>query len=129
MRHTVPLFENYKQVVFFNTPRSQLKSFCYISYIHNMFELITIISYHNVSCHEIRKYSRSEIRTHHTAEKSPTSRKGVSCSRNSKKYISDVTFNYFFFRFSKSTENKSRLVKLSVKIQHRTIRKQLFLVL
>ena len=47
----------------------------------------------------------------------------------SKNYILDVNCQLLFFRFSKRTEDKSRLVKLSVKIQHRKIRKQLFLVL
>ena len=51
----------------------------------------------------IRKISRiSEIGTHHTAETSPTLREDsvVEIQKNS-----DVTFNYFFFRFSKRTEN------------------------
>ena len=34
-----------------------------------------------------------------------TSLKLWEATRNSKNYISEVTFNYFFFRFSKSTEN------------------------
>ena len=38
--------------------------------------------------------------------------------RISKNYNSDVTFNYFFSRFSKSTENQSQPVKRLVKIQH-----------
>ena len=45
----------------------------------------------------IRKLSRSEIRTHHTAATSPILQNG-SCAQVSKNYsISDVTFNYLFF--------------------------------
>ena len=40
----------------------------------------------------IRKIYRSEIRTHHTAETSPTLREG-SCNRVTKNNILDVTFN------------------------------------
>ena len=67
-----------------------------------------------------RKIFRSEIRTRHRGETSPTLRKG-SYIRVSKNYILDVTFNYIFFRFSNDTENQSRLVKLWVKIQYRTM--------
>ena len=74
----------------------------------------------------IRKISRSETRTHHTSDTSQTLQEG-SCNRNSKIYFSDVTFNSFFFWFSKSTENLNRPVKLSVKIQQRTTTEQLFL--
>ena len=66
----------------------------------------------------IREISRSGIRTHRTAETSPTLWK-ISCNRNSENYILGAIFNYFFLRFSKSIENWTRPVKLSVKIQHR----------
>ena len=44
----------------------------------------------------IRKSSRSGIRTHHTGQTPPTLRDGNSCSQNSRNDISDVTFNYFY---------------------------------
>ena len=44
----------------------------------------------------IRKISRSGIRTHHTGQTSPTLRDG-SCSRNPKHYFSDVSFNNFYY--------------------------------
>ena len=44
---------------------------------------------------KILKISRSAIRTHHIAKTSPTLREG-RCNRNSKNYILDVTFNFFF---------------------------------
>ena len=43
----------------------------------------------------IRKIFRSGIRTQHTGQTSPTLRDS-SCSRNSKNYFSDITFNYSY---------------------------------
>ena len=48
-----------------------------------------------MSYRNIHKISRSGIRTHDTAQTSPTLRDN-SCSRNLKNYTSDVTFNYFY---------------------------------
>ena len=48
--------------------------------------------FHVTNIREI--YQISEIRTHYTAETSPTLREG-SCNRNTKKKIPDVTFNSF----------------------------------
>ena len=44
---------------------------------------------------------RGGIRTHHTGQTSATLRDS-SCSRNSKNYFSDVTFNYFISSFEVS---------------------------
>ena len=57
----------------------------------------------------VTKYARSlEVKSERTtqqnaAETSPSLRES-SCSRNLRNYISDVTVDYFFFRFSKSTD-------------------------
>ena len=52
--------------------------------------------------------SGSGIRTHHTAQTSPTLRDG-SCSRNSKNYFTHVTFNYFY-----SDSRKVPIIKADV---------------
>ena len=44
---------------------------------------------------QVRKRFRSGIRTHHTGQTSPTLGDG-NCSRNSKNYFSDGTFNYSY---------------------------------
>ena len=44
---------------------------------------------------EVRDISRSGIRTHHTGQTLPTLGDG-SCSRSSKNYFPDITFNYFY---------------------------------
>ena len=54
----------------------------------------------------IRKISRSGIRTHHTGQTLPTLRDS-SCSRNSKKDFSDSTFNYPYFNSRKVPRIKS----------------------
>ena len=53
----------------------------------------------------IRKISGSGIRTHHTGQTSRTLRDGIV--RNSRNYISDVTFNYFYSDSRKVTRIKA----------------------
>ena len=57
----------------------------------------------------LHKISGSEIRTHHTAETSPTLREG-SCNRSLKNYFSDVSFNSFFSGSRKVPRIKASLL-------------------
>ena len=58
------------------------------------------------------------MRTHHTGQTSPTLG-DRSCSRNSKNYFSDVTFNYFYSDSRKVSRIKADVLT-PVKIEHRT---------
>ena len=55
----------------------------------------------------VTKYARSpEVKSECTTLQKPRQHyERVVVVQNSKNYISDVTLNFFFFRFSKSTEN------------------------